>query len=113
VVHVRKARRNGLPGTPSDLFGPDELIGMLSLEQELRFIRKINDLLGRGLLIGGGYRHIEVRRLDIEHDLDDATMTDRGGGLISDMMAHGRKRAGDFLLERGVPETPSPCHSVV
>jgi NTE family protein len=109
VIQVKRVHHRGMPGTSGDLPGRSEPVGNLSLDRELRFIQKINDLLGRGVLIGGGYRHIEVHRIVIEHDLDHASKYDRSGGFLSDMMAYGRERAGQFLAERDRRlKTPSP-----
>jgi NTE family protein len=86
--------------TAGDLADHCELTSRLLLEQELRFIQKVNSLLDRGLLIGGGYRHIEVHRIVMEHDLDDFSKLDRSPGFIGRLMAHGRERAKQFLDRR-------------
>ena len=69
VIQVIKSTRNGLSRTAGDLSDHSELTSSLLLEQELRFIQKINGLLDRGMLIDSGYRHIEVHRIIMEHDL--------------------------------------------
>jgi NTE family protein len=97
VIQVKRVHRRGLSGTSGDLPDRNEVIGDWLLDQGLRFLRTVNDLLGRGVLIGGGYRPIEVHRIVIEHDLDGATGLDHGDGLVGDMMAYGRERAGRFL----------------
>jgi NTE family protein len=95
VIQVIKSTR-----TAGDLSDHYELTSRLLLEQELRFIRTINELLDRGVLIDGRYRHIEVHRIVMEHDLDDFSKLDRSPGFISHLMAHGRERAKQFLDRR-------------
>jgi NTE family protein len=86
--------------TAGDLSDHYELTSRLLLEQELRFVQKINRLLDRGMLIGGGYRHIEVHRIVMEHDLDYFSKLDRSPDFIGRMMAYGRERAKQFLDKR-------------
>ena len=77
LIQVNKVgrRRSSAPADHSlDLI---ELASRHVLEQELRFIEKINTLLKRGTLIDGGYRPIEVHRIIMEHDLDDTSKLDR------------------------------------
>ena len=97
VIQVIKSTRNGLSRTAGDLSDRYELTSSLLLEQELRFIQKINGLLDRGMLIDSGYRHIEVHRIIMEHDLDYSSKLDRSPSFICRMMAYGRERAKQFL----------------
>ena len=101
VIQNTKATCKGMPRTVDDFSERrNELFGVLALEQELRFIRKINELLERGVLIDSGYRHIEVRRIVLERDLDSASKLDRSASFIRSMMADGRAQAKKFLDER-------------
>ena len=100
VIQVIKSTRNGLSRTAGDLSDHSELTSSLLLEQELRFIQKINGLLDRGMLIDSGYRHIEVHRIIMEHDLDYSSKLDRSPSFICRMMAYGRERAKQFLDKR-------------
>ena len=100
VIQVIKSTRNGLSRTAGDLSDHYELTSSLLLEQELRFIQKINGLLDRGMLIDSGYRHIEVHRIIMEHDLDYSSKLDRSPSFIGRMMAYGRERAKQFLEKR-------------
>jgi len=97
VIQVIKSTRNELSRRAGDLSDHYELTGNLLLEQELRFIQKINGLLDRGMLIDSGYRHIEVHRIIMEHDLDYSSKLDRSPSFICRMMAYGRERAKQFL----------------
>jgi NTE family protein len=101
VIQINRTTCDRVPRTVDDISDRlNELSGNLSLEQELRFIRKINELLRRGVLIDGGYRHIEVHRIVMERDLDYASKFDRSESFIRGLMTSGRARAKKFLDER-------------
>jgi NTE family protein len=113
VIQVIRSARNRSSRTAGDLADPYEWTGRLLLEQELRFIETINGLLDRGVLIGGGYRHIEVHRIVMEHDLDEGSTQDRSPDFIGHLMAHGRERAEQFLDRKRCPLAgPSPTRSL-
>ena len=100
LIQVNKVgrRRSTAPADHSlDLI---ELASRHVLEQEIRFIEKINTLLKRGTLIDGGYRPIEVHRIIMEHDLDDTSKLDRSSSLVSGLLSYGRERAAQFLEKR-------------
>ena len=100
VIQIIKSTRNELSRITGDLSDHYELTSNLLLEQELGFIQKINGLLDRGMLIDSAYRHIEVHRIIMEHDLDCSSKLDRSPSFICNMMAYGRERAQQFLDRR-------------
>jgi NTE family protein len=87
----------------------NELAGNLSLGQELRYIRKINelvrerrinDLLDEDPTSGNkrDYRYVEVREpIENRRPLDYATKLDRNPSFIREMMAYGEERADEFM----------------
>jgi NTE family protein len=87
----------------------NELAGNLSLQQELRYIRKINelvrerrinDLLDENPSSGNerAYRYVEVREpIENRRALDYATKLDRSPSFIQEMMAYGEERADEFM----------------
>lgn len=76
----------------------NELAGNLSLNQELRFIEKINELIGAGHLGGSKYKHVEVREpIENTRPLDAASKLDRGPDFIQEMMEAGAREAREFL----------------
>jgi NTE family protein len=89
----------------------NELAGNLSLEQELRYIRKINelvrerrinDLLDENPPSGNKreYRYVEVRKpIENRRPLDYATKLDRSSSFIQEMMTYGEEQADEFLDE--------------
>jgi NTE family protein len=101
VIQINGANFKGSTRTAGDLSDRrSALSGNLTLEQELRFIQKINEWLQRGVLIDSGYRHIEVHRIVLERDLDTISKWDRSGSFIRSMVDYGRARAKEFLDER-------------
>jgi NTE family protein len=101
VIQVNPSARERLPKTVDDIHDRrNELAGNLSLEQELRFVAKINELLERGMLVNSPYRPIAVHRIALDSDLDHTSKFDRSESLIQGLMAQGRARARQFLNER-------------
>jgi NTE family protein len=89
----------------------NELAGNLSLEQELRYIRKINELVRERRINelvdenppSGNkqeYRYIEVRpAIENRRSLDYATKLDRNPSFVREMMGYGEEQADNFLNE--------------
>jgi NTE family protein len=75
----------------------NELSGNLSLEQELFFIRKVNDWADR---LGPPYRRIAVRELELGLPLDLASKFDRSPGFVTGLLRDGEQRAAEFLAGR-------------
>lgn len=73
----------------------NELASNLSLNQELRFIGVINDLLAH--LPESKYKRIEVRRIEMLRPLDAASKLDRRPSFIREMMDYGEEQAEKFL----------------
>ncbi|HEX8201408.1 MAG TPA: patatin-like phospholipase family protein [Isosphaeraceae bacterium] len=101
VVQINPPGSDHVPRTPDDITDRrNELAGNLSLEQELRFIETINDLLRRGQLVNSPYQPIAVHRIVMDRDLDYASKFDRSASLIRGLTAYGKERAKDFLSRR-------------
>ena len=75
----------------------NELAGNLSLNQEIRFIDAINDLLP--YLPQSKYKHVEVRRIEMLRRLDAATKLDRRPSFVQEMMDYGEEQAERFLTD--------------
>ncbi|HEX2073211.1 MAG TPA: patatin-like phospholipase family protein [Geodermatophilus sp.] len=99
VVRINPLRRATEPKTVADIADRrNELSGNLSLEQELFFIRKTNEWADR---LGPPYRHIEVREIALDLDLDVASKLDRRPAFIRRLVDEGREQAERFLA--GLP----------
>ena len=98
----------------------NELAGNLSLEQELRYIRKINELVRERRINelvdddppSGNkqeYRYVEVREpIENRRPLDYATKLDRSPQFIREMMAYGEEQAEEFLNGLLRPDRQDP-----
>lgn len=81
----------------------NELAGNISLNQELYFIRKINELVRRMDRENGtlpaleGYKIIKVRRIELTLPLPTSSKMDRSLAFVERLMDHGEERADHFL----------------
>lgn len=103
VVQINPTRRDGEPRTMAEIRDRrNELAGNLSLNQELFFIEKINELVAASQFAPHSkYRRIEVRRLEMHSDsaLDSESKLDRSPTFISELLARGEAQADAFLRE--------------
>ena len=102
IVQINPMQRSREPRTMREIADRrNELAGNLSLGQELYFIQKINDLLGKHPAIGDHYKEIKIRVVELSGDgletLDYPSKFDRGQALIEKLLANGAKRAGCFF----------------
>jgi NTE family protein len=98
VIQINPERRKGEPKSVREILDRrNELAGNLSLNQEIFFIEKINELVNKGFLTGSKYKFIKVRRIEMLRDLDYTSKLDRSPSFIQDLMAYGEEQAEDFL----------------
>jgi NTE family protein len=100
LIQINQAGHHREPSPPADLAMRFQWIEDQILALEIGFIEKINSLLERGALIGRYYRRIDVHRIVMEHDLDEASKHDRSPSFIGPLMSYGRERARQFLEKR-------------
>ncbi len=99
VIRINPRARATEPRTVGDIADRrNELAGNLSLEQELYFIRKVNQWADR---LGDPYRRIEIREIDLALDLDVASKLDRRPAFLRRLFGAGREQAAAFLA--GLP----------
>ena len=95
VVRVNPRARATEPKTVGDIADRrNELAGNLSLEQELFFIRKVNEWADR---LGDPYRRIEIREVTLDLDLDLPSKLDRRPAFLRRLFDAGREEAEEFL----------------
>ena len=86
----------------------NELSGNLSLNQELRYVEKINELVedlgeegpeGKRLRLRKGkvYKPVVVRQIEMSWPLGAASKLDRSPPFIREMMDYGERRAEEFF----------------
>lgn len=101
IIQINPSRRATEPRSLEDIQDRrNELAGNLSLEQEVHFIEKINELLASKQLDGSRYKRIQIHRLRLQRDLDLPSKLDRRPEFIADLMAHGQREAEKFLQSR-------------
>jgi NTE family protein len=105
VVQISPQSRDERPRSPRAITDRrSELAGNLSLNQELRFVEHINDLVDEGRL-DGEYKHTTVRRITLDRDLSRASRFDRRPSFLATLFADGTERAESFLADRGYTST--------
>jgi len=107
VVQVNPQRRRHEPRSmPEIIDRRNELSGNLALGQELYFVTKINELIGRHPSVGEHYKPIGIRVVELALDLDYASKVDRSGPLIERLLHHGQERAARFFDDRSLWPRP-------
>jgi NTE family protein len=100
VVQVNPQERDGEPQTLEEIEDRrNELSGNLSLNQELSFIRRVNDWVDAGHM-PDSYKRIAVRRIELERELHCSTKVDRRPSFVRSLMEDGEKRGEAFQRER-------------
>jgi NTE family protein len=103
VIQINPTERATEPRTILDIADRrNELSGNLSLYQELHVIEKIDQLLADGLLIGGKYKHVTVRVIELDRPrssqvLGPTSKLNRDSRFIRDLMRQGEHQAEQFL----------------
>ena len=95
VIRINPRGRATEPRSVGDIADRrNELAGNLSLEQELYFIRKVNEWADR---LGDPYRRIAIREIALDLDLDLASKLDRRPAFLRRLFDAGREEAETFL----------------
>jgi len=84
----------------------NELSGNLSLYQELHFIERIDSLIEDGHLVGGGYKPITIRIIEMARSVDSqklgaASKLNRDPKFLDGLIEQGEGRAEDFVSALG------------
>jgi NTE family protein len=103
VIQINPTTRHTEPRSLLDIADRrNELSGNLSLYQELHVIEKIDQLLDEGVLVGGGYKQVTVRIIELPRQrstrwLGPASKLNRDGRFLRDLMTEGERHADSFL----------------
>lgn len=98
VIQINPERRAGEPMTANDIDDRrNELAGNLSLHQELFFVDQTNDWLRKKWLDATHMKHVDVRFIRLELDLDYASKLDRSPAFIERLMDEGRAKGAEFI----------------
>ena len=77
----------------------NELAGNISLNQELRFIERVNEWVADGTLPADEFSRTEIRHIRMGKRYHCSTKVDRDPDFIAELMALGRERAAAFLAD--------------
>ena len=101
IIQVNPQRYEGEPRSVEDIADRrNQLSGNLSLNQEVRFVEKVNEWVADGDLPADRFSHIDVHRIEMGRQLGYATKVDRRPEFLTALRELGRERASEFLAER-------------
>jgi len=104
VIQINPTARATEPRSILDITDRrNELSGNLSLYQELHVIEKIDQLLADGVLVGGKYKQVTVRVIELDRPrsaqlLGPTSKLNRDSRFIRDLMRQGERQAEQFLV---------------
>ena len=105
VVQINPQNNGGIPKTPEAIADRrNELAGNLSLNQELQFVRWVNEWVRAGHLPRDEFVETGIRRIQMDHQFEPSSKLDRSPPFIEDMIARGERAAERFLA--AYPEPP-------
>jgi NTE family protein len=76
------------------------LSGNLSMEQELRFIEKINQAVSEGWVDRSRFNHVRVSRIALDRELNYRSKLDRRPEFLNELREYGRTKVRWVLHER-------------
>ncbi|HEY9247195.1 MAG TPA: patatin-like phospholipase family protein [Candidatus Methanoperedens sp.] len=100
VIQINPKSRANEPKSVKEIIDRrNELAGNLSLNQEIDFMKAVNEWVDAGYLPVNKYKHIKLKRIEMLYELDTASKMDRSHAFIRDMMNYGELQADKFLNE--------------
>lgn len=101
VIQINPELRASEPKTSNDIDDRrNELSGNLSLHQELFFVDQTNSWLRKKWLSAEHLKHVDVRFIRLELELDYASKLDRSPAFITRLMDEGRDKGAEFIAQR-------------
>ena len=107
VIQINAKERTAEPRTILEIADRrNELSGNLSLYQELHFIERMDSMIEEGHLVGGGYKPITIRviemaRSDKSQKLGAASKLNRDPQFLDELIEQGADRAAEFVAALG------------
>ncbi|MFB6119165.1 patatin-like phospholipase family protein [Halosegnis sp.] len=97
VIQINPQEREANPTSLGEILDRrNELFGNISLNQELRSIRRVNEWIERGDLSTRNFTHTTIRKIPLEESYHAATKFDRSKPFIRDLLELGEQQAIDF-----------------
>ena len=101
VIQINPQVREGEPTSLEAITDRrNELSGNLSLNQELRFVERVNAWIDEGHLPESDFTRTEVHRIQLGRAYHCSTKVDRSPEFLGELMQLGAERAAAFLDER-------------
>jgi NTE family protein len=101
VIRINPKKVAAEPRTVAEIADRrNELAGNLSLYQELHVIEKIDSMIDDGILVGGKYRPVTVRMIEMARlgpSAGTASKLNRDPAFLNELIAEGATRAGEFV----------------
>ena len=103
VIQINPQRCDTVPTRMTQISDRrNELTGNLSLNEELAFVDKINEIARKYPAVAADYHPITIRKVTLDLDLDYASKFDRGIIHIRRLMDHGKRKAHEFFQSDSV-----------
>jgi NTE family protein len=103
VVQINPQERAGVPRSLEEIADRrNELSGNISLNQELRFVERVNEWVETGKLPADEFSKTEIRRIQMDRQYHCSTKLDRSPAFIRELMELGRERGAAFVEREAV-----------
>jgi len=100
VIQINPQERDGEPRSLEEIADRrNELSGNISLNQELRFVERVNSWIDEGRLPADQFSRVTVRRIEMGRALPASTKLDRSRPFIRELLEAGEQRAAEFRAE--------------
>lgn len=101
VIQVNPQTFEGEP-TTSEVIADrrNELSGNISLNQELGFVKQVNEWIESGTLPSDEFTKTSIHRIQMGKRYHCSTKVDRDPDFLTELQALGRRRAREFFDER-------------
>ncbi len=101
VIQINPQERNDEPRTLGEIADRrNELSGNISMNQELRFVERVNEWVEEGHLPESDFARTEIHRISMGRELHCATKVDRRPSFINELMTLGKEKAEEFRQSR-------------
>jgi NTE family protein len=98
VIQINPQVREGTPTTLEEIADRrNELSGNISLNQELRFVERVNEWIDQGHLPESGFSRTTIRRITIPKNYHCSTKLDRSPEFIEELIELGHRSGTEFI----------------
>lgn len=103
IIQINSQEFEGTPTSLEEIADRrNDLSGNISLNQEIRFIKKVNEWIERGDLSDREYSKTDVKRIEIGKHYDFSTKLDRSPKFIEELLELGKKRGKEFKKQNNL-----------